>query len=243
MTSCHAHTESPTPANATAPTTGSCCGHTGAAAASTPRANGDAGGYTCPMHPEVVRDGPGACPKCGMPLEPIEITAVAEADPELVDMQRRMWVSAAFTLPLLAIAMGAMLGIHLVPPAIRPWVELALATPVVLWGGWTFLARGWASMIYRHLNMFTLIAIGVGAAYLYSVVATVWPDLFPGGFRDDAGHVGVYFEAAAVIVTLVLLGQVLEGRARGRTTAAIRSLLEMAPHTPAAWTRTGSSGM
>ena len=176
--------------------------------------------YTCPMHPEIVRDGPGSCPICGMALEPMTITAEEPENEELRDMSRRLWVSAALTVPLLVIAMGGY-QLHL--------IELALATPVVLWSGWPFFVRGWESVVQRSLNMFTLIAIGVGVGYVYSVFAAVWPGVFPPAFRDDMGRVAVYFEASAVIVTLVLLGQVLELRARSRTGAAIRALLGLAP--------------
>jgi Cu+-exporting ATPase len=185
--------------------------------------------FTCPMHPEVVRDAKGSCPLCGMALEPMEISADEEESAELADMRRRFAVSALLTLPLFAIAMPEMwLPLHgrgLV------WLQLALATPVVLWGGWPFFARGFASLVSRRLNMFTLIALGTGAAYAYSVLAALAPGLFPAAFRGHGGAVAVYFEAAAVIVTLVLLGQVLELRARARTGAAIRALLGLAPKT------------
>ncbi|MFL6244892.1 MAG: heavy metal translocating P-type ATPase [Thermoanaerobaculia bacterium] len=174
-----------------------------------PQANAE---WTCPMHPEIVRDAPGSCPICGMALEPRTITLADDENPELADMTRRFWVSAAFTAPLMIVAMTA----HL------PWVELVLATPVVLWGGWPFFERAWASLVNRNLNMFTLIGLGVTVAFVYSVVATIAPHL---------GIVGVYYEAAAVIVTLVLLGQVMELRARSRTGAAIRALLGLAPKT------------
>jgi Cu+-exporting ATPase len=169
--------------------------------------------YTCPMHPEVVRDSPGSCPICGMALEPRTVT-LEEDDTELRDMARRFWISAGLTVPLMAIAM-------LRP---MPYVELALATPVVLWGGWPFFERAWSSIVNRHLNMFTLIGLGVSVAYVFSVVATPWPHVFP-------SHTGVYFEAAASIVTLVLLGQIMELRARSRTGAAIRALLGLSPKT------------
>jgi Cu+-exporting ATPase len=185
--------------------------------------------YTCPMHPEIVRDGPGSCPLCGMALEPMEISAEEEESEELADMRRRFTVSAVLTLPLFAIAMSEM---WLPPHGPRLlWIQLVLATPVVLWGGWPFFARGWASLVSRQLNMFTLIALGTGAAYAYSVLAALAPGLFPAAFRGHGGAVAVYFEAAAVIVTLVLLGQVLELRARARTGAAIRALLGLAPKT------------
>jgi Cu+-exporting ATPase len=185
------------------------------------------------MHPEIVRDGPGSCPICGMALEPLVPTAGDEPNPELEDMSRRFWVCLALTLPLLAIAMGGMLpGLHgLIPPGVEPWVELALATPVVLWGGWPFFVRGWNSVVARRLNMFTLIALGTGTAYGYSVVATLLPGLIPPSLRSHGGDVPVYFEAAAAITTLVLLGQVLELRARSRTGSAIKALLGLAPKT------------
>jgi Cu+-exporting ATPase len=189
--------------------------------------------WTCPMHPEIVRDAPGTCPLCGMALEPMQPSLEDEAEnEELRDMTRRFRVSAALTLPLFALAMGEM--IPAVAHAVRVpgfgWIQLALATPVVLWGGAPFFARGWASLRTR-LNMFTLIGLGTGAAYAYSVAAVLAPDWFPASFRDAHGRVPLYFEAAAVIVTLVLLGQVLELRARSRTGAAIRALLELAPKT------------
>jgi Cu+-exporting ATPase len=191
--------------------------------------------YTCPMHPEIVRDAPGFCPICGMVLEPVTATG-DDVNPELADMSRRFWVCLALSAPLLALAMsemvvgqGTIAGI--LPGRSLNWVQLALATPVVLWGGWPFFVRGWASVVTRHLNMFTLIALGTGAAYAYSVAATVAPGVFPAAFRDHAGRVPVYFEAAAVITTLVLLGQVLELRARSQTSGAIKALLGLAPTT------------
>ncbi|MDX1499774.1 MAG: heavy metal translocating P-type ATPase [Woeseiaceae bacterium] len=190
--------------------------------------------YTCPMHPEIVRDAPGSCPICGMALEPVTVTLEEEENPELVDMTRRFVVSVGLTVPVLVLAMGDMLGLPLgawLPHRTQAWLELLLATPVVLWGGLPFFQRGWQSLVSRHLNMFTLIALGTGVAWLYSVVATLAPGIFPDSFRDMHGEVGIYFEAAAVIVTLVLLGQVLELRARGRTGAAIRALLGLAPAT------------
>ncbi|MDB5219851.1 MAG: copper-translocating P-type ATPase [Myxococcaceae bacterium] len=193
--------------------------------------------YTCPMHPEVVQLGPGSCPICGMALEPKQVTAEAShaESAELTDMQRRFAVSVALTLPLFVIAMGDMLpgdpfG-HAIGVERLPWLELALATPVVVWGGWPFFVRGAQSVRRRALNMFTLIAVGTGAAFLYSLVATLAPGLFPPAMRGHRGTVDVYFEAAAVITTLVLLGQVLELRARTRTGDAIRSLLKLAPKT------------
>ena len=192
--------------------------------------------YTCPMHPEVVQDEPGTCPKCGLALEPMTVAA-KETNPELVDMTRRFWVGAALTVPILVLAMGnylAWLGPLLdraIPHRVSQWVELVLTTPVVLWAGWPFFERGWRSIVNRSLNMFTLIAIGVGTAYAYSVVATVAPDIFPEAFQAPTGEVGVYFEVAAVIVVLVLLGQVLELRAREKTGGALRALLDLAPQT------------
>ena len=192
--------------------------------------------YTCPMHPEVRQVGPGTCPKCGMALEPVAIAAPEEAaeNRELADMTRRFWVSALLTVPLVLMAMahdlpGQLLG-HLASPATRQWLEPALATPVVLWGGWPFFVRAWQSLVYRSLNMFTLIGLGVSVAFLYSLVAAVVPGVFSPSFRNGDGLVAVYFEAAAVIVTLVLLGQVLELRARSRTGSAIRAVVGLAPN-------------
>ena len=190
--------------------------------------------YVCPMHPDLVRQQPGACPICGMALEPRTVTAEEEANPELVDMSRRFWVSVALAAPLLVVAMSEMLTgrpLRLASAQTLTWLQLALATPVVLWGGWPFFQRGWTSIVTRRLNMFTLIAIGVGAAYSYSLVATLFPDIFPASFRLHGGAPAVYFEAAAIITTLVLLGQVLELRARSRTSSAIRALLRLAPAT------------
>jgi Cu+-exporting ATPase len=185
--------------------------------------------YTCPMHPQIVQIGPGTCPICGMALEPMDVLAEVEADPEYDSMRRRFWGSAVLSLPLLVLAMfGESLGLHLSPTVLH-WIELALATPVVLWGGWPFFQRFWASLVNRSPNMFTLIGLGTGAAYLDSVIATIFPQMFPASFRDMHGGVPVYFEAAAVITTLVLLGQVLELRARQRTSGAIRALLNLAP--------------
>src|SRR5215471_5280501 len=189
--------------------------------------------YTCPMHPEVVRPRPGACPICGMALEPRTITVAREDNPELRDMSRRFWISLALTVPLIVIAMGSMtagMRAHLyVSPRGLAWLELLLATPVVLWGGWPFFERGWTSILNRSTNMFTLIAMGMGAAYLYSLVAVLFPKIFPEAVRGMGGQPEVYFEAAAAITTLVLLGQVLELRARSRTGAAIRALLDLSP--------------
>jgi Cu+-exporting ATPase len=185
--------------------------------------------YTCPMHPEIVQIGPGSCPICGMALEPMDVFAEVEADPEYESMRLRFWISAALSLPLLILSMaGEALGLHLAP-MVRNAIEFVLATPVVLWGGWPFFRRFWSSLINRSPNMFTLIGLGTGAAYLDSVVAMLFPGLFPTSFRGMNEAVPVYFEAAAVITTLVLLGQVLELRARGRTSDAIRALLNLAP--------------
>jgi P-type Cu+ transporter len=186
--------------------------------------------YTCPMHPQIVRDGPGACPICGMALEPRTVTAGA-VNPELTSMTQRLWISILLTLPLLAIMVFGFLPSHPLEGRLLGWIELALATPVVLWGGWPFLQRGWASVVHRSLNMFTLIAMGTGAAYLYSLSAVAAPSLFPASFRDAQGTLGLYFEAAAVITVLVLLGQVLELRARSRTSGALKALLGLAPKT------------
>jgi Cu+-exporting ATPase len=185
--------------------------------------------YTCPMHPQIVQIGPGSCPICGMALEPMDPLAEVEADPEYDSMRRRFWISAALSLPLLVLSMfGEALGLQLAP-ALRNWIELILATPVVLWGGWPFFQRFWASLVHRSPNMFTLIGLGTGAAYLDSVAATAFPQIFPASFRAIDGGAPVYFEAAAVITTLVLLGQVLELRARQQTSGAIRALLNLAP--------------
>ena len=203
--------------------------------AAAPTAAQKAAVYTCPMHPEIRQQGPGNCPICGMALEPLEVTAEAVPNHELMDMTRRFWVGLVLTLPVVVLEMGGHipgLGLHhLVPPAASTWIQLLLATPVVLWAGWPFFVRGWQSVVNRSLNMFTLIALGTGAAYAYSVVATLAPGAFPEGFRGMDGTVAVYFEAAAVITVLVLLGQVLELRARERTGGAIRALLNMAPKT------------
>jgi P-type Cu+ transporter len=185
--------------------------------------------YTCPMHPEIVQIGPGTCPKCGMALEPMDIVAEEQADPEYESMRKRFWVSVALSLPLLVLSMfGEMLGLQL-QAGTKNAIELLLATPVVLWCGWPFFKRFWGSLVNRSPNMFTLIGLGTGAAYIYSVVATLFPQFFPASFRDMHGGVAVYFEAAAVIITLVLLGQVLELRARQRTSGAIRELLHLVP--------------
>ncbi len=187
--------------------------------------------YTCPMHPQIRQAGPGSCPICGMALEPEKITGEQAPNPELIDMTRRFWIGLILTLPVFMLEMGGhLLNFHILPPALSNWAQLVLATPVVLWAGWPFFQRGWASVVTRNLNMFTLIAMGTGIAWLYSIVATAAPDLFPDAFRSD-GVVAVYFEAAAVITVLVLLGQVLELRAREQTGGAIRALLRLAPAT------------
>jgi Cu+-exporting ATPase len=195
--------------------------------------------YTCPMHPEIVRSEPGSCPICGMTLEPRTVTAATEENPELRDMTRRFWVGVVLTAPLFAIAMGSMMwptyfmgewnatGWHLN----LAWLEFALATPVVLWCGLSFFQRFWTSLVNRSPNMFTLIGLGTGVAYIYSVVATVAPQIFPPSLHRMGGYPDVYFEAAAAITTLVLLGQVMELRARSRTSAAIRALLDLSPKT------------
>jgi P-type Cu+ transporter len=189
--------------------------------------------YTCPMHPEIVQDTPGPCPKCGMALEPRTVAVEEGKNPELVDMRRRFYLSLILTIPEFIIAMGHMLPGHplaaLASPRTYGWIELLLASPVVLWAGWPFFVRGWQSLVHRSLNMFTLIALGVFVAYSYSIVATLFPGLFPPSFRGVDGEVAVYFEAAAAIITLVLLGQVLELKARSQTGAAIKALLGLAP--------------
>ncbi|USU07250.1 heavy metal translocating P-type ATPase (plasmid) [Sphingomonadaceae bacterium OTU29MARTA1] len=188
--------------------------------------------WTCPMHPQIRQEGPGTCPICGMALEPEEPSLDDGPNPELVDFTRRLWVAGVLAVPLLAISMVAeMLGVHVVSPAASPWVQLALSAPIVLWAGLPFFQRGWTSLRTRHLNMFTLISIGVGAAFLYSLVATVAPGIFPPTFRMHGGVVPVYYEAAGVVVALVLLGQVLELRARAATGRAIRALMDLAPKT------------
>src|SRR5512134_514875 len=187
------------------------------------------------MHPQIRQEGPGSCPICGMALEPLVAAEEEGPDPELVDMTRRFWISLVLTLPLLVGVMGDMIPgepiRHLIPPRALAWGQLVLATPVVLWGGWPFFVRGFTSIVNLSLNMFTLIALGVGVAYVYSVVGAVAPGLFPASFRTHGGEVGLYFEAAAVITVLVLLGQVLELRARSQTSSAIRALLGLAPRT------------
>jgi Cu+-exporting ATPase len=189
--------------------------------------------FTCPMHPEVRQVGPGSCPICGMALEPVEITAEAPPNEELADMTRRFWIGSVLALPVLILEMGSHipgLALHdLVPPGVSVWIQFALSTPVVLWAGWPFFQRGWASVVNLSLNMFSLIALGTGAAYVYSLFATFAPGIFPAAFRGMGGTVPVYYEAAAVITVLVLLGQVLELRAREQTGGAIRALLNLAP--------------
>jgi len=189
--------------------------------------------YTCPMHPEIRQVGPGSCPICGMALEPEMVSAEHQPNPELADMTRRFWVGLVLAVPVMALEMGGHLtNLHmLLGQEMSNWVQFALATPVVLWGGWPFFVRGWQSLKTRNLNMFTLIAMGTGVAWAYSVVAVVFPGLFPPAFRSADGAVAVYFEAAAVITVLVLLGQVLELRAREQTSGAIRALLDLAPKT------------
>jgi Cu+-exporting ATPase len=186
--------------------------------------------WTCPMHPQIVRNEPGSCPICGMALEPVTPTGGDAANPELRDMTRRFWVCVGLSVPLVALAMAGDFGnAAVVAPRAAVWLELVLATPAVLWGGWPFFERGWRSLVSRRLNMFTLIALGTGVAYAYSLVAALMPGIFPPSFRTPEGEVPVYFEPAAVIVTLVLLGQVLELRARTQTGTAIRALLDLAP--------------
>jgi len=195
---------------------------------------GEVAEWTCPMHPEIRRPGPGSCPICGMALEPVTVTADAGPSPELADMTRRFWVATALTIPIVILEMGRHFvpWLHdLIPATASVWAQLLLATPVVLWAGWPFFVRGWASVRTRNLNMFTLIAMGTGIAWLFSLVATLAPGIFPTSFRSDDGTVDVYFEAAAVITTLVLLGQVLELRAREQTSGAIRALLDLTPKT------------
>jgi Cu+-exporting ATPase len=208
------------------------CAQHGAAPAVDPATVPEGAIWTCPMHPQIRQDHPGTCPICGMALEPLEPSLEERANPELIDMSRRFWISAALTLPILSLVMsGELLGIELVPMRISAWLQFLLSTPVVLWGGWPFFERMWASLKTRNLNMFTLIGLGVGAGYGYSVVAALAPNIFPPSLRTMGGVVPVYFEASAVITTLVLLGQVLELRARAATGKAIRALLGLAPRT------------
>ncbi|MEX2318233.1 MAG: heavy metal translocating P-type ATPase, partial [Bauldia sp.] len=186
--------------------------------------------YTCPMHPEIRQVGPGSCPICGMALEPVMATAETGPNPELVDMTRRFWISLALTVPVVILeTLAHIFEVHILQPQTANWVEFVLATPVVLWGGWSFFVRGWRSVVTRNLNMFTLIALGVGIAWIYSLIGTALPQVFPAAFRGMGGAVPIYFEAAAVITVLVLLGQVLELRAREQTSGAIRALLDLAP--------------
>ncbi len=199
--------------------------------------------YVCPMHPQIVRDAPGTCPICGMALEPRTFSTEPGENYELKNMTRRFWVATTLSLPVFILAMGHVIpGNPLttaIPPGVQGWIEFALATPVVLWAGWPLLVRGWHSVVNRSLNMFTLIAMGVGVAYLYSVVANIAPSLFPAAFRDAHGKVGLYFEASAVITALVLLGQVLELRARSQTSGALRALLGLTPKTARAVRESG----
>jgi cation transport ATPase/YHS domain-containing protein len=187
--------------------------------------------YTCPMHPQIRQAGPGSCPICGMALEPELVSADSGPNPELADMKRRFWVGLVLAVPVIALEMGGHLtNLHmLLSQKISNWLQFGLATPTVLWAGWRFFERAWQSLKTRNLNMFTLIAMGVGIAWIYSVVAIALPDLFPPTFRGSGGAVAIYFEAAAVITVLVLLGQVLELRARDQTSGAIRALLDLAP--------------
>lgn len=199
--------------------------------------------YTCPMHPEVVSPEPGSCPICGMALEAKTVTAEEGPNPELKDMSRRFWISLVFALPVFLIAMGEMIFEDSLDPAVygrvSAFTQFVLATPVVLWGGWPFFVRGWHSIVSRNLNMFTLIGMGTGTAYVYSVIATFFPWIFPPSFRGHGGQIAIYFEAAAIITVLVLLGQVLELRARSRTGSAIRALLQLAPSVARRLTETG----
>ncbi len=209
------------------------CNHHGAAAAPVPKPVQPGVKWTCPMHPQIVRDGPGSCPICGMALEPMTAAAEQTANPELASMTRRFWIGLALTAPVFALEMGAHFGLMSgsAAHALSNWIQFALATPVVLGAGWPFFERGWASLVSRNLNMFTLIAMGVGVAYAYSVVALLAPGVFPQSVRDMSGVAPTYFEPAAVITVLVLLGQVLELRARESTSGAIRALLDLAPKT------------
>jgi Cu+-exporting ATPase len=223
----------PPPQSTIASATNSCCSH---AAATTPQASHAAPAearegvrYTCPMHPQIVQIGPGSCPICGMALEPMDPLAEVEADPEYDSMRKRFFIALVLSVPLLFLAMGGESLLRGVPVAAMQWIELLLATPVVLWCGWPFFQRFWASLVNRSPNMFTLIGLGTGAAYFYSVVAVVFPQIFPPSLHLENGAIPVYFEAAAVITTLVLLGQVLELRARQQTSGAIRALLDLAP--------------
>ena len=209
-------------------------------AAETLPASSEGTTYTCPMHPEVVRPGPGSCPICGMALEPINVSTDEEADPELDDMSRRFRVCLVLTMPLLVLSMATMVPGWSLPQFLSGrflvWIEFVLAAPVVLWGGRPFFERGAASLVSRNLNMFTLISLGTGAAFAFSALAALFPDIFPDSFRHDHGEVPVYFEPSAVIVTLVLMGQVLELRARRQTGSAIRAICASRPRQ-----RTGSA--
>jgi P-type Cu+ transporter len=189
--------------------------------------------YTCPMHPEIRQAGPGSCPICGMALEPDVVSLDATPNPELADMSRRLWIGAALSVPPVVLEMGGHLtgGHGLIDPALSNWIQLVFATPVVVWAGWPFFVRGWQSLVTRNLNMFTLIAIGTGVAFVYSLIGTIYPQAFPSSFHGHDGAVAVYFESAAVITVLVLLGQVLELRAREATSGAIKALLQLAPKT------------
>ena len=189
--------------------------------------------YTCPMHPQIRQVGPGSCPICGMALEPEVATLDAAPNPELADMTRRFWVGLVLALPAVVLEMGGHLvgGHGLLDQTLSNWIQLVFATPVVVWAGWPFFVRGWQSLLTRNLNMFTLIATGTGVAYVYSLVGTIAPGIFPANFRGHGGAVAVYFESAAVITVLVLLGQVLELRAREATSGAIKALLQLAPKT------------
>ncbi len=219
------------------------CGHDAPAPTPPPaRAGAAAVIYTCPMHPQVRQTGPGACPICGMALEPLAPTAEAGPDPEQADMGRRFWIALVLTIPVFALAMGGhMLDLHrYIAPEISDWVQFALATPVVIWCGWPFFQRGWASITSRNLNMFTLIAMGVGVSWSYSVAALLGPGMFPASVQGMDGRVAVYFEPAAMITVLVLLGQVLELGARARTSGALRALLDLTPKTAR---RLGADGL
>jgi P-type Cu+ transporter len=200
--------------------------------------------YTCPMHPEIIRDAPGSCPICGMALEPLTVSLEEEKNPELVDMTRRFWVAVVLSIPVFVLGMSDLIPgqplQRVIPMRTLVWVQLVLATPVVLWAGWPFFVRAWQSIVNRSLNMFTLIGLGVAVAYLFSLIAVVVPGIFPPSFRDHHGNVPVYFEAAAVITTLVLLGQVLELRARSQTGLAIKALLGLSPKTARRINRDGN---
>jgi len=214
-----------------APDGGGCCGGHAHAAPAAPLRASNGVEYTCPMHPQVRRNGPGSCPICGMALEPLVATADSGESPELHDMTRRFWIGLALALPVFVLEMGShVVDLHrVIGPQTSNWIQLVLGTPVVLWAGWPFFVRAWASVKNRSLNMFSLIALGTGVSWLYSIVATLAPQLFPSALRTMDGAVAVYFEAAAVITVLVLLGQVLELRAREKTSGAIRALLDLAP--------------